>query len=143
MRRIVYLRTSKNQIIMESNKNYKTIQTEALLQNITERFKKFFAEVDWVTKERERCTAHMGSTTMQHFLAGSGICQNIGRVVMALCVNASENAEHKGEYREAFLATGKDDIMTLLGDIVNICIEHREECMAELNTFKQKKKTKQ
>jgi len=139
----VYLRTSKNQIIMESNKNYKTIQTEALLQNITERFKKFFAEVDWVTKERERCTAHMGSTTMQHFLAGSGICQNIGRVVMALCVNASENAEHKGEYREAFLATGKDDIMTLLGDIVNICIEHREECMAELNTFKQKKKTKQ
>lgn len=128
---------------MESNKNYKTIQTEALLQNITERFKKFFAEVDWVTKERERCTAHMGSTTMQHFLAGSGICQNIGRVVMALCVNASENAEHKGEYREAFLATGKDDIMTLLGDIVNICIEHREECMAELNTFKQKKKTKQ
>lgn len=128
---------------MESNKNYKTIQTEALLQKITERFKKFFAEVDWVTKERERCTAHMGSTTMQHFLAGSGICQNIGRVVMALCVNASENAEHKGKSREAFLATGKDDIMTLLGDIVNICIEHREECMAELNTFKQKKKTKQ
>ena len=84
MRRIVYLRTSKNQIIMESNKDYKTIQSEALLRNITERFKKFFAEVDWVTKERERCTAHMGSTTMQHFLAGSGICQNIGRVVMAL-----------------------------------------------------------
>ena len=143
MRRIVYLRTSKNQIIMESNKDYKTIQSEALLRNITERFKRFFNDVDWVTKERERCTAHMGSTTMQHFLAGSGICQNIGRVVMALCVNASENAEHKGEYREAFLATGKEDIMTLLGDIVNICIEHREECMAELDTFKQKKKTKQ
>lgn len=127
---------------MENQKEKDMNNSETLLRKITERFKKFFAEVDWVTKERERCTAHMGSTTMQHFLAGSGICQNIGRVVMALCVNASENAEHKGEYREAFLATGKEDIMTLLGDIVNICIEHREECMAELDTFKQKKKTK-